>query len=55
MSYLAFDKGTNQPDLLTAKEWRKYTTENNLNTTGMKVVSFIYIIDNLRNIPINDK
>ncbi|TAL78799.1 MAG: TonB-dependent receptor [Bacteroidetes bacterium] len=33
--YLAFDNVTNKPDVLTAAEWRKYTTDNGMNTTGM--------------------
>lgn len=33
--YLAFDNVTNKPDVLTADEWRAYTTANSMNTTGM--------------------
>jgi TonB-dependent starch-binding outer membrane protein SusC len=33
--YFAIDKVSNKPDLLTATEWRKYCTENNVNVTGL--------------------
>jgi len=33
--YIAIDNVTNKPDVLTAEEWRNYTTENGMNTTGM--------------------
>jgi len=33
--YVGFDNVTNKPDVLTAAEWKNYTTSNNINITGM--------------------
>ncbi len=33
--YVAVSNVTNIPDLLTASEWRDYTSKNNMNTTGI--------------------
>jgi iron complex outermembrane receptor protein len=32
--YVAFDKVTNKPDVLTAAEWRQYAVDNSLNVTA---------------------
>lgn len=34
-SYVAIDKVSNKPQLLTADEWRKYTKDNGLDVTGL--------------------
>jgi iron complex outermembrane receptor protein len=33
--YVAFDKISNKPDLLTAEDWRKYAADNNKDISGM--------------------
>jgi iron complex outermembrane receptor protein len=33
--YIATDFVSNKPDVLSAEEWRKYTSENNMNTQGL--------------------
>jgi len=33
--YVAIDDVTNKPNLLNADEWRKYATDNNINTSGL--------------------
>lgn len=33
--YFAIDNVTNKPDVLTADEWRKFTSDNGMNTTGL--------------------
>ncbi|MEP7376368.1 MAG: TonB-dependent receptor [Chitinophagaceae bacterium] len=34
-NYVAIDKVANKPELLTADEWRKYASDNNLDITGL--------------------